>query len=127
MPAEDEGLWLIALERKMNRPQNKVETHFEEPGSLPRPGVVGRIARFLAGLILLGGSYTMLTDGRSLFSLTVAPRSWTFWLFVVIAFHITPYVVNIGFGKNWRRLPQGVIALAAGVLIAIDFAAYGTW
>jgi hypothetical protein len=125
--AQDWWLSLIALEVKMSRPEDKTETHFEETGSLPKPGVVGRVVRLLVGLLLLSGLYSMLTDGLSLFSLRVAPRSWTFWLFVVIAFYVTPYVVNIGFGTNWRRVPQLFIAVTAGVLIAIDLIAYGTW
>ena len=111
----------------MNRPADKTETHFEEPGSLRKPGVVGRIVRLLFGVILLQALWQMLTDGASMVSLSVAPRGWSFWFFVAIAFHITPYVVNIGFSRNWRRKPQVFIAAAAGALIAVDFAVYGTW
>ena len=110
----------------MSRP-DKIETRFEEQGSLPRPGLVGRVLRLLLGLFLLWSLYIMLTDGLSLFSLTFAPSSWTFWLFVVFAFHLTPYVVNIAFGTNWRRKPQIFVAAVAACLIAVDFAVYGTW
>jgi hypothetical protein len=34
------------------------------------------------------------------------PRSLTFWLYVLIAFHITPYVVNIGFGMRSTGSPR---------------------
>ena len=111
----------------MNRPENKLETHFEEPGSLPRPRVVGRAVRMFFGVMLLGGLYTMVTDGVSLFSLTVAPSGGSFWLFALIAFYLTPYVVNIGFSRNWRRRPQVFIAVTIGVLIAVDLVIYGAW
>ena len=111
----------------MNRPQNKIQTHFEEPGSLPKPGLVGRIVRLLLAVWLLSGLYTMLTGGITLLSSTRAPSNWSFWVMMPIVFHITPYVVNIGFGKDWRRKPQLFVVVAAAVLLAADFAIYGTW
>lgn len=111
----------------MNRPADKIDTHFEEPGSLPRPGVVGRLVRLVFGVWLLSALYAMLTSGLKLFSETEAPSSLSFWLFVLIAFHITPYVVNIGFEKSWRRKPQAFILIIAAILIGVDLLMYGTW
>ena len=111
----------------MNRPADKIETHFEEQGSLRSLGMVGRAVRLLFGVMLLSALLQMLGSGGSLFSLTVAPRGWSFWVFVAIAFHVTPYVVNIGFVKNWRRKPQAFVAVAATALIGVDLAIYGTW
>jgi hypothetical protein len=111
----------------MNRPADKIETHFEEPGTLRPPGIVGRMIRLLFGVMLLSALLQMLGSGASLFSLAAAPRGWSFWVFVAIAFHVTPYVVNIGFSKNWRRKPQLFVAVVAAALIAVDLAVYGTW
>ena len=55
------------------------------------------------------------------------PRSWTFYAFVAIGFQTTPYVINIGFGKIWRRRPQWIIAGAAALLLVIDLVIFGTW
>ncbi len=111
----------------MDRPADKLELHFEDQGSLPRPGLVGRVVRLVFGTMLLYGLFSMVTDGLGLFSSTVAPRSLDFWVFVAIAFHLTPYVINIGFGRRWRRRPQLVIAVLVLLLIAADFVLYGTW
>lgn len=111
----------------MTRPVDPLVTHFEEQGSLPKPGTVGRFVRLIFGVLLLYGLYTMLTDGLSLFALRRAPRGPDFWVFVAIAFHLTPYVVNIGFGKGWRRKPQLAIAGAIVSLIAVDLLVYGSW
>lgn len=109
------------------RPDNPVETRFEEQGALPRPGPIGRIVRLLLGLLLLQLLYALLTQGpRGMFDTSV-PSHPTFWLSVAIAFYSIPYVVNIGLTRNWRRRPQFVIAALAGVLIVLDLALYGTW
>jgi hypothetical protein len=111
----------------MNRPNDKIETRFEEPGSLPKPKLLGRIVRLAFGALLLWTLYSMFTNGLSLFSLTRPPRSIGFWLFVGTALHYTPYVVNIGFRKDWRRKPQLLVVGVAAVLIAVDLVGYGTW
>ncbi len=47
-----------------------------------------------------------------------APTHPSFWLSVAIFFWVFPYVVNIGFSRNWRRKPQWVL-LAAVTFVAI--------
>ena len=111
----------------MSRPQDKIETQFERRGSLPPPGPVGRLVRLALGAMLLWALYVMLTDGLLLMSTRRVPRSVSFWVFVAIAFYLTPYVVNIGFTKNWRRRPQVFVAVTAGVLIAVDLLLFGSW
>ena len=68
----------------MSTPRDKLETRFEAQGSLRPPGAVSRLVRLL------------------------------FWLFVLIALHVTPYVVNIGFGVSSRRKPQHVVLALPG-------------
>lgn len=109
------------------RPQDKIETHFEQTGSLTRPGPVGRLVRLALGALFLWALYAMLTGGLGLMSSRRVPRSVSLWILVVIAFQLTPYVVNIGFTRNWRRRPQMFVAIAAAVLMAVDFVLYGSW
>ncbi len=42
----------------------------------------------------------------------------TTWIGITIALMVTPYVVNIGWGRNWRSLPRLVVILgiAAGMM-----------
>ena len=101
-----------------SRPDNPVETQFTEQGSLQPPRVIGRIARLLFGVGLLWAAYPLVVDGlyprltsaQSWMTGSRPPQSWTFYAFVLLAFHYTPYVVNIGFTKNWRRRPQWIVA-----------------
>ena len=65
----------------MSTPRDKLETRFEAQGSLRPPGAVSRLVRLL------------------------------FWLFVLIALHVTPYVV---FGVSSRRKPQHVVLALPG-------------
>jgi hypothetical protein len=108
------------------RPETKIETRFRAPGSLPAPGPLGRIIRIGAGGWLLMTLVTLLTNYRILFAGETVPSHWTFWVFVLIALQITPYVVNIGLGKNWRRKPQFFVVAMSGILLVVDFIVFGT-
>ncbi len=105
---------------------SKIETVFEEQGSLRKPGLVGRAVRFVFGAWLLWALYTLLSGWSGLVD-TTPPGRIDLWLFVVFAFWVTPYVVNIGFTQNWRRAPQVALAVLAAVALVIDLVLYGTW
>lgn len=109
------------------RPEGKIETHFEETGSLPTPRVVGRIVRLFLGVWLLYALYALLRGGWGVLVDQTAPRYWEWWAFIALAFWVTPYVVNIGFTRNWKRRPQVAVASVAAVAIVLDLAIYGTW
>jgi hypothetical protein len=108
-------------------PTNKIETVFEEPGSLRKPGFIGRAVRFAFGAWLLWALYTLLRYGWIILVDTTPPSRIEWWLFIILAFWLTPYVVNIGFTRNWWRAPQVVVVAAAALAIVIDLAVYGTW
>ena len=108
-----------------DRVGEKVELRFSSPGSLQRPGPIGRTFRFVVGVWLI---YTLLLLSRSVPTFVAAgslPRDVGFWLYVLIAFHVTPYVVNIGFGRNWRYGAQLFLAVATLGLLAADWLVYG--
>lgn len=109
------------------RPTDKIETFFEEQGSLRKPGFIGRVVRFLLGAWLLWALYTLLRYGWIILVDTSPPDRIEWWLFMVLAFWLTPPVVNIGFTKSWRRAPQVVIAVVAAAATGIDLLIYGTW
>ncbi len=105
----------------------KIETVFEEQGSLRKPGPIGRASRFVFGAWLLWGLYTLLRYGWSVLVDTTPPRSMYWWLFIAFAFWLTPYVVNIGFTRNWRRAPQVAVLVLAALALVVDLAVSGTW
>ena len=55
------------------------------------------------------------------------PEGWGFYAFVAIAYWVTPHVINIGFGKSWRRRSRWAVAGVAAVLLAAGLMIYGTW
>lgn len=94
------------------------ETRFEAPGSLPSPGWIGRAARLLLGFGLLDVAVSL---GRDAFGGALdwsrPPTSIGFWVVAAVLFQILPHVVNIGFGVEWGRRPQAVLAGAVAVVM----------
>ena len=109
------------------RPEHKIETSFEEHGSLPKPGFVGRLVRLLFGLWLVWALWTLVAVGWAVMVDDTPPRTWQWWAFMAFALWFTPYVVNIGFTKNWRRGPQFVVLGLAVIAVALDLVIHGTW
>lgn len=80
------------------------EYKFSNPGSLPKPGWIGRSVRlamaFLSGYAL----YILFRSKEDFFS--GVPDNAMLWVLILLAFHLLPPVVNIGFGKVWHSKPQ---------------------
>ena len=89
-----------------------------EQGTLPKPGLVGRLVRLSFGLLCLYYVYILLivrdvlvlTDG------SIRPLLWSGFVFGLI---LVSYVVNIGFSRSWKKWPAIVSVVlilgAAGV------------
>lgn len=109
------------------RPENKLETQFEEYGTLPEPRAIGRIMRFGFGVWLLSFFYQLIRYGGGIFLDQTPPEHWTMWLAAVLGIMVTPYVVNIGFGRNWKSWPRIVVVSIAASLVIVDLVLYGAW
>jgi len=100
------------------------ETQFEQTGSLSPPGPIGRLVRLVFGLGTLYAFFQFVDIGfldaqkADRFFSWQAPTHPSFWLPVLFFFWVCPYVVNIGFSRNWRRKPQWIL-LAAVTIAAI--------
>lgn len=88
---------------------------FDEPGTIARPGPIGRIVRISLGALCLWLVWQLVTrsEPQDLFNPS-------FWVMAAFGLMLAPYVVNIGFGVKWGAWPA-VFSLAA-ILAA---AAYG--
>jgi hypothetical protein len=82
----------------------------DEPGSLTKPGPIGRLARlalgvmclwYVKGLILTSGHF--LNDENH-----VTPLIWNG---VLIGLFLISYIVNIGFSRKWGKWPAIVSAI----------------
>jgi len=91
----------------------------DDPGTLSRPGPIGRVMRLMFGLVcawhvanLIGVSASLLTnDGH------VRPLIWNGLLPGVF---LLSYVVNIGFSRDWGKRPAIV-----SVIVLLIFGASG--
>ena len=83
-----------------------IETRFDSPGTLPKPGVIGRIARLLlGGLCLYPVLIFWMQPGALVRS---AVPHWSTWVAILYAVYLFPPVVNIGFGVSWKAWPRYV-------------------
>ena len=87
----------------------------DEPGSLPRPGPIGRIVRIAFGLLCMEYVSGLVQVSGSLIDSAGSIRP-VIWNGVIFGLFLASYIVNIGYSKAWNKLP----ALAsAGVFLAI--------
>ncbi len=108
------------------------ELKLDAPGTLIRPGPVGRLIRLGWGILItyvfantVANSILALDGSRALVG-TTTPQNTVFWAILLLWFMVTPYVINIGFSRNWGRKPQFVIVGIAAILVAISYVTNGT-
>ena len=99
---------------------------YDEPGTLSRPGPIGRVARLALGL-LSAYAVVVILAGAPAFYAGSALRVPAVWFMTLLAFYFFPDIVNIGFGKAWKRrhLYVGFVVLA-GVAALVGWVAYGS-
>ncbi len=95
------------------------DLRLEEPGSLPRPGPIGRTVRLALGLLcawyvqgLLVVSNQLITDSGHITAVI--------WNGAAVGLFLISYVINIGFSRAWKKWPA---FFSAGLFLAI--ASYG--
>ncbi len=91
----------------------------EKPGSLPKPGPVGRMLR----LGLAASCLTLLWDLVTVSGFLDATQHirGVLWNAMVFALFLISYVINIGFSRDWKRWPTFV---AAAILLGVAGAGY---
>ncbi len=101
------------------------ELQLAPEGTIERPGPVGRVARLLLAAVFFSGTWALIVDGR--YFRNGEPWTQSEWAFTVFAgFFLFPYVLNIGFSRNWGRWPQVGVLLAAAVGGSISYTMNGT-
>ena len=96
-----------------------------DPGSLMRPGTIGRLLRLVLGSACLFGLYHLLVNRDAIIATPVSTLP-NLVVLAVVAFWIVNYVVNIGFGKSWGRWPSYVSAIVMMTSATIGWMIYGT-
>ncbi len=97
----------------------------DEPGSLPRPGPIGRLLRLVFGLICAWYVFRLVWVAGDLMSGDTHIRPIV-WNGVLIGLFLISYIINIGYSRAWKKWPaliSGVVFLA---LAGIGYVAQGT-
>ena len=101
------------------------DLNLDEPGSLPKPGPVGRVVRlgfgvlclwYIAGLIAV--SDNLLTNDGHIRSVV--------WSGILFGLFLVSYVINIGFSRAWKKWPAFVSITVFLVVAGVGFLTQGT-
>ena len=95
------------------------------PGTLVRPGPVGRLTRLGLGAFCLYAVGNIVLDAEAI---VARPFSSLDNLIVLIVFALFAfnYVVNIGYSKSWGRRPLVVSLVVLGLSASVAFLVSGT-
>ncbi len=89
----------------------------DAPGSLTKPGPVGRVVRLVFGLICSWYVAGLIEISASVTTSNGGIRE-IIWNGIVIGLFLISYVINIGYSRAWKKWPAvasaGVFALIAG-------------
>ena len=97
----------------------------DEPGSLPKPGPVGRIARLPFGVLCLWYVSELVAATGSLIASNGHILSLV-WIGILPGLFLISYIVNIGFSRSWGKMPAIVSASALAVAALASYLSYGT-
>ncbi len=86
----------------------------EQPGSLTKPGPIGRVVRLGFGLASLYYVYSLWGVRSDLIAGDDSVRS-LLWNGILPGLFLVSYVVNIGYSRDWKKWPA---AISAGLLLA---------
>ncbi len=108
----------------------------DEPGSLRRPGPVGRLVRLGFGIMSLFYVHGLIQVADVLID-TDGHIVALVWNGVLPGLFLVSYVINIGFSRAWKKWPAvvstAVLAIAAGVgyvtaaTVETNLLAFGIW
>jgi hypothetical protein len=97
----------------------------DEPGTLPQPGPVGRLARLVFGGLCLYYVYGLVTVSGSILTTDGSIRP-LLWNGIIPGVFLVSYVVNIGFSRAWKKWPAAVSALTLGAIAVVGFLTTGS-
>lgn len=103
--------------------RDSTETHFEDEGSLEKPRIIGRLVRLAIGVGLLYLAYPLIANFGQVVETGLPVTSNI--LLIGILFWVLPYVVNIGWSLNTKRLPQITVIGLSVLLGAFDYLSQG--
>ena len=97
----------------------------DEPGSLPKPGPVGRVVRLLFGLLCLW-YVSELMDAAGSLTASNGHILLSVWNGILPGLFLISYVINIGFSRSWGKMPAIVSASVLAVAALASYLSLGT-
>ena len=88
----------------------------DEPGTLPKPGPIGRLVRLAFGLACLYFVADLLRVFGELFD--GAHVHQIIWTGLAMGLFLSSYIINIGYSRAWKKYPaivSGAIFLLIGI------------
>jgi hypothetical protein len=98
----------------------------DEPGTLPKPGPVGRLLRFGLGLLCVSFVSGLLKIGADLID-SQGDIQELVWNGILPALFLISYVINIGFSRGWQKWPAIVSAAALLAIAALGYLLEGSF
>jgi len=92
----------------------------DEPGSLPRPGPIGRLVRLTFGAVCLWYVFQLLQE-RGSWLQNDGHVGAVVWNGIFPGLILVSYVINIGYSRSWKKWPA---VTSAAVLLAIGTFGY---
>ena len=101
------------------------DLQLDKPGSLPRPGPIGRVVRLAFGVMCLWYVLGLIQISDSVISDDgdIRPMIWNG---IPIGLFLISYIINIGFSRAWKKWPAIVSATIFGVIAGIGYVMQGT-
>ena len=88
----------------------------DEPGSLPRPGPIGRLVRLAFGLTCAWYIQGLLVVSNQLMDSSGHVRP-VVWNGIVVGLFLISYVINIGYSRSWKKWPA-IVSAALFLIVA---------
>jgi hypothetical protein len=101
------------------------DLQLDEPGTLPRPGPIGRVVRLILGLLCLWYVSGLLQVSASLVDSEGHIRP-VVWNGIIFGLFLVSYIINIGYSQAWKKWPALVSAGTFLLLAAFAYVAEGT-
>ncbi len=96
-----------------------------DPGSLPRPKMIGRVLRFVLGTACYFALYQLANSYETIIQHPVSALP-SMVVMTGAAICIFNYVINIGFGKSWGRWPNIFSLSVMGIIALVSWSILGT-
>ena len=97
----------------------------DEPGTLPRPGPIGRLVRLAFGTLCINFVIELLQVRTELFDRDGHVHI-VIWNGLLPALFLISYVINIGFSRALKKWPAAISAMAMMAIASLSYMASGS-